>query len=108
MPQDVSRLLDLCRQSIVFDSAADLALCLAAIRADSDVLVVRVKNRMDPHPLTHSDRSCCDSQPVAGYRDVAINLRIRSQAAVRLGLDGHVCELQLLLRAFAELKVQVL
>ena len=107
MLQDASRLLDLCRQSVVFESAADLAACLAEIRADSDVFVVRIKNRLDPHRLPHSDGSRCDSMPVAGYRDVAVNLRIKSPEAVRLGLDGHVCELQLLLRAFAELKVKI-
>ena len=105
--QDASRLLDLCRQSVVFESSADLAACLAAIRVDSDVFVVRIKNRLDPHLLPHSDGSRCDSEPVAGYRDVAVNLRIKSPAAVSLGLDDHICELQLLLRSFAELKVKL-
>ncbi len=33
-----------------------------------------------------------------------INLRVQSARAVRLGLAGHVCELQLVLRQFAELQ----
>ena len=101
----MSRLLDLCRQSIVFDSAADMAACLSAVHVDRDVQAIRVKNRLDPRPHPHSDGSRCDSEPVAGYRDVGVNLRITGPAAVRLGLDSHVCELQLLLRPFAELKV---
>ncbi len=35
--QDVSRLLDVCRQSIVFEDLAGVASCLAAMRLDSDV-----------------------------------------------------------------------
>ena len=33
---------------IVFDSVEDLSHCLAVIRQDKEVQVVRVKNRMDP------------------------------------------------------------
>ena len=40
-----------------------------------------------------------------GYRNVAFNLRLRTAAARELGVDTHVCEVQLLLRPFAELKV---
>ena len=89
-PQDVSRLVDLCREGIVFDRLSDLAACLEA-------RVVRVKNRLDP-----AHRSGAS----AGYRDVALNLRLAGPAARRLGLDMHVCELQLLLRSFAQLKVR--
>ena len=46
--QDVSRLVDVCRQSLVFRDAAGLAKCLQIIRDDPDVVVVRVKNRLDP------------------------------------------------------------
>jgi hypothetical protein len=42
----------------------------------------------------------------AGYRDVSLNLRVVGAAARRLGVEGHVCEVQLLLRRFAELKVR--
>ena len=94
--QDVSRLVDLCRQSIVFDSPADLADCLGIIARDPDVLIVRVKNRLDP---------AYDAGPCAGYRDVALNLRVVRGDSRRLGLHLHVCEVQLVLRSFAELKV---
>ena len=39
-------------------------------------------------------------------RCVVLNLRLRSAAVRRLGLDGHVCELQLGLRRLAELAVR--
>ena len=60
------------------------------------VEVIRIKNRLDPaHNAARS----------AGYRDVALNLRVMCAAARRLGVDTHVCEVQLLLRIFADLKV---
>jgi len=50
---------------------------------------VRTKNRMDPD---------VDEHPIyAGYRDVSLNLRFRSEEAMILGLDGHICELRLVL-----------
>jgi hypothetical protein len=36
--------VDLCRQSIVFDTACDLSACLAAIYWDTGVQVLRIKN----------------------------------------------------------------
>ena len=39
------------------------------------------------------------------YRDIAVNLRIDSQDTRRLGVETHVCELQLILRSFADIKV---
>ena len=39
------------------------------------------------------------------YRDVAVNLRIDSEETRRRGAETHVCEVQLLLRAFADIKV---
>eukprot|EP00291_Cryptomonas_curvata_P030406 CAMPEP_0172209320 /NCGR_PEP_ID=MMETSP1050-20130122/35049_1 /TAXON_ID=233186 /ORGANISM="Cryptomonas curvata, Strain CCAP979/52" /LENGTH=521 /DNA_ID=CAMNT_0012889183 /DNA_START=1344 /DNA_END=2906 /DNA_ORIENTATION=+ len=65
--KDVSRLLDLCRQSILFECFDDLIKCLDIIRQDPDVCIVQVKNRFDPN---------FNSAQTAGYRDVAINLRL--------------------------------
>ncbi len=92
---DVSRLVDLCRQSVVFESPANVATCLATIAADPAVSIVRIKNRLDPK---------YDAALSAGYRDVAINLRMVGQEARSLNLEEHVCEVQLILKAFAELK----
>ena len=63
--QDVSRLVDLCRQAIAFASPADLAACLRAVAADGDARVLRVKNRLARDHRAGSS---------AGYRDVAVNL----------------------------------
>jgi len=57
--QDVSRLTDLCRQSIVFDNVRDLTTCINLIAQDVHVRVVRFKNRLDPAFPSHLS---------AGYR----------------------------------------
>ncbi len=57
---------------------------------------VRVKNRLDPD---------YNAEESLGYRDVALNLRVVTAETRQLGSETHVCEVQLLLRAFAELKV---
>ncbi len=41
----------------------------------------------------------------AGYRDLRMNLRLETESTIRLGLDTHVCELQLMLLEFAHIKV---
>ena len=46
-----------------------------------------------------------DGAESLGYRDVAFNLRLRTAAAREFGVDTHVCEVQLLLRPFAKMKV---
>ena len=91
--------MDVCRQSIVFDELPDLVTCLACIARDTDVRVIRIKNRLSP------DYNAAVS---AGYRDVGLNLRILSREATALGVETHVCEVQLLLRDFAALKVHSL
>ena len=57
---------------------------------------MRISNKMDPG---------FDSRASAGYRDLALNLRLVTPATERLGADTHVCEVQLILREIAELKV---
>lgn len=92
---DVSLLLDVCRQSIVFDEIKDMTRCIHIIAEDADVAVARIKNRYDLE---------ADSEATAGYRQVVLNLRIRTELAKSLALETHVCEVQLLLRQFAEIK----
>jgi hypothetical protein len=89
-------LVDICRQSIIFDSVEDLMMCLNVIACDDEAVILRIKNRLN---LSYN------SSVSAGYRDLALNLRILNQDSIELGADTHVCELQLLLRPFAELKV---
>jgi hypothetical protein len=96
--QDASRLVDLCRESIVYDSPHALAAGLRAIGADPEVVVMRVKNRLE------SRSGAAES---TGYRDVVLSIRVVSSLAVRLGIGIHVCEVQLILQAIAELKVLV-
>ena len=92
--QDVSRLVDVCRQAIVFDDIADVTACVTLISNDSDVRILRVKNR-----FTGS------ASVSGGYRDVLLNLCVVTDAARALGVERHVCEVQLILRSFFLLKV---
>jgi len=72
--------------------------CLALIAQDTDVEIIRIKNRLDP---------AYDSAQSAGYRDVAMNIRVATPEAQAVGANAHVCELQLVLRQYAEVKVRV-
>ena len=49
--QDVSLLLDLCRQTIIFEDLDDLSTCLGSIYDDADVVVLQV---CDPLHLNYS------------------------------------------------------
>mmetsp|Transcript_28191 Transcript_28191/g.65833 ORF Transcript_28191/g.65833 Transcript_28191/m.65833 type:complete len:93 (-) Transcript_28191:194-472(-) len=73
----------------------DLTMCIGCIVTDENVMVERLKNRMSPE---------YDSAETAGYRDVCINLRVCNKLAQALGVELHVCEVQLLLLDFASLK----
>ena len=92
---DVSRLVDVSRQSIVFDTFTDLTMCLGEIVTDLDVKVERVKSKMS---MTY------DSSTTAGYRDVALNMKMDTDLACALGCETHLCEVQLLLKKFGDLK----
>ena len=74
----------------------DLLECLKVIDADPDVHVVRIKNRLCPS---------YQAAQSAGYRDVALNVRIINAETKALGVETHVAEVQLLLKSFAEIKV---
>ena len=89
---DVSRLTDLCRQSIIFEHFIDLFTCLEDIASDPEVEVVRVVNRFDPS---------YSGDDTLGYRHIKINLRVTTKETRRLHLDSHICEVQL---AVAELR----
>ena len=89
--------LCVCWQSIYFESLEALILCIEAISADHESQVERVINR-----LNHE----YDSSTIAGYRDVALNLRLKTPDTVCMGLDGHICEVQLVMISFARIKVQ--
>ena len=80
---DASRLIDLARQAVVYDAPGALAAGLRAAARDPEVALVRVKNRL---------RRGYDAAATAGYRDVIVNLRLRSDAARAAGVADHVCE----------------
>jgi len=92
---DVSRLVDLTRQSIIFEEVSDLVKGLRIVASDPDVVVERIKNRMDPEH---------DPSMTGGYRDVLINMRIVTEHTMVLGIETHVVELQCILKKFAERK----
>jgi hypothetical protein len=100
---DATRLTDVCRGVLGFDSLEALADCLATIIADPLIKVEGIKNRMDPS---------YDVSETQGYRDVNVTFRIMgspmacitADAWHELRLSGHVCEVQLLPTKFLELK----
>ncbi len=65
---------------------------------DPDVLLARIKNRFDPE---------LDSAESAGYRNLAVNLRLDTAETRALGVEIHVCEVQLLLLQMAAIKVRL-
>jgi hypothetical protein len=89
--------VDVCRQSIIFEDLPSMIDCLHIIAVDPDIEVLRVKNRLDP---------TFDPAQTAGYRDVLLSIRISTAETCTLGVDLHVCEVQLVLRSFFALKAR--
>eukprot|EP00960_Hanusia_phi_P058774 763981-Hanusia_phi.AAC.4 len=94
---DSSRLVDVCRESIIFHHLRDIVVAVRSIKLDKDISVRRIKNRLDPN---------MDPWSTAGYRDVSTNLCIVSQEAYNLGLEGHVCELLLIPKDMHDIKIE--
>jgi hypothetical protein len=69
---------------------------MRVIGQDTETRVVRVKNRLDP---------AFDTARSAGYRDVALNLKLTNEETLSMGLEEHVCEVQLILLPMYQLKV---
>ncbi len=92
---DVSRVSDVVRQCIVFDTVHDICEAIRALGADPEIQVVRIKNRMS---LSYDARLSC------GYRDVLLNICINLPLTREFGLFKHVCELQLILKPFVHRK----
>ena len=73
-------------------------------------MVEHVKNRMAPPDCAGTAGRGAGwlgwlaEDNATGYRDVAINLRVRSERARQLSLDWHVAEVQLLLISFQQIK----
>jgi len=45
-----------------------------------------------------------DAKASAGYRDVLVNFRIVNEELCRIGVETHVCEVQLQILEFAKVK----
>jgi hypothetical protein len=83
---DVSKLTDIVRQLIVFQSLGDIHACLECIAQNDEIEIVNIKNGYDP---------LSDAAEIAGFRDVVVSLRIISKSTVFFCLTRFVCQLQL-------------
>ena len=95
---DVSRVLDVCRERIVFESIKDMGDCLEALMADPEVSVVRVKSSMTRPGLN----------PVVntGLQFISVNMRIQNSSTKRLAVSAHVCEVLFMLRSAAQASIE--
>jgi len=94
---DVSRLLDITRQTIYFQDIEHISTCLGAIWQDEEIVVERIKNRMDPEDSV--------TQMYGAYRDVMLNIRIVNDKTKDLCINTHICEVRLALQCFAEVLI---
>ena len=88
------RLIDLVRSSITFDTVDNLTACLSDIGRNPQVVILQVKNRL----------SLDEQNASSGYRNVALSLLLVDMHTMEHGVDTHVAELQLGLRAFDGIK----
>merc|ERR1719387_2428094 len=92
---DATCLIDLVRSSITFPDVDALAKCLNIILEDARVVVLNVKNRLDPG---------YDSAESAGYRNVSLSLLLVDNTTMGLHVDCHISEVQLGLKDFDDKK----
>jgi hypothetical protein len=96
---DATRLRDLVRCSLVFETAEHVEAALDLILVDPAVRILRVKNRF---------ASTYDAKESCGYRDIQLNAVVTEQnfeeEGLALGLHEHVCEIQLHLAPIYEKK----
>ncbi len=64
--------------------------------SDPDVVICRIKNRFDLE---------LRSVESAGYRNLAVNMRLDTAETRAVAVETHVCEVQLLLLRIAAIKV---
>jgi hypothetical protein len=86
------------RQSIYFDEPAGIVACLESMAVDPEAQLLRVVNKLRPGYRANA----------GGFRSVLVNIKLATQHARMLGLDRHVCELQLILIDFARMKVHTM
>jgi hypothetical protein len=88
-------MFDLCRQRLVFEDAEHLLQGFLALGRDPNIRIVGATNNMAPGALRDA--------PVY-HVCVSLYLHILTQDTVRLGIAGHVCEIQLMLRCLEDLQ----
>ena len=100
--EDVGRLCDLCRCSLVFEDVASLVEGLKGICEDEEVEVQSCS------PLKQRFAIGYDDTLSAGYRDVQLSIKLKSKENLANGAEcaNHLCEVQLHLKSFYERKGQ--
>jgi len=92
---DPGWLIDLVRASITFATIEALLACFQRIRADDRIAILNIKNRFD------LDFNSAES---AGYRNMSLSFIIVDDSTMHLGVDAHICELQLGCKAIDDFK----
>ena len=91
----VSRLLDICREKIVFERVSDLASCLEQLVNDPSITVMRIKSSMGA--------SANKKSAMKGFKQVVLNIKIDNEQTRRLCVHHHVCEILLQVKDMARL-----
>jgi hypothetical protein len=91
----VSRLLDICREKIVFERVSDLASCLEQLVYDPTITVMRIKSNMGA--------SANKNSAMKGFKQVVVNIKIDNEQTRRLCVHHHVCEILLQVKDMARL-----
>jgi hypothetical protein len=98
--KDWRNLCDLVRASLVFDDITIIVKCLEKINEDKEVSI----SLMTPTKFRF-DLNYDAAKESLGYRDIQLSIRLRGYPdAIRLAVDGFVCELQLHLTSLFYLK----
>ena len=98
---EVCRVLDISRARIVFDDIEGVSRCLSIIKNDRDVEILRLKGRMAQEQRADCEESDGDS---FGRRDLMMNICIRNEETVCLGVENHIAEVQLQVITLAALQ----
>jgi hypothetical protein len=91
----VSRLIDICRERIVFEHVSDLASCLEHLANDPMITVMRIKSSMGASDDKKSSMNI--------FAQVAVNIKIDNEQTRRLCVHHHVCEILLQVKSMARL-----
>ena len=88
--------MDCCKSSLYFRDMGGVLALLEALRRDPELKIVAVRNRMGLS-RTNSKHWLIGEKSEMLPWCVALNLLISNDETRKLGLDGHLCELQLFL-----------